>query len=242
MAQSPRVLEASQRETQHLLFGFSGNSSDVSDHFSRRYPQFQGDNHPIDGGRNWRLRSHNGNYEAVNNPSLNAIQDGDTYTVTLDLPSSSVTGPGNYDLIGATLDFSDPAAHATETAFQSINFTVTADGLSDDISLLGCLTTGSSCAVGNELAAYFSIPAAGLNEQNMATGIISGLYPPLNLLEDDGQTDIQSTVAGYSYSSSGNPTPPIATPEPASLSLLSCGLLALLLMRLLRSVRASFSV
>lgn len=175
-----------------------------------------------------------GNYEAVNNPSLNAIQDGDAYTVTLNF-TGSVTAPGMFDLTGATLAFSDPTAPATETAFDSINFTVAADGLSDDLSLLGCLTSGSSCAVGNELSAYFSIPAVDLNQQNVPATVTPGLYPSLNLLEDDGQTDIQATVTTYSYSPPGS----VTAPEPASLTLLLCGLLMLSLGRIRRQATGS---
>jgi hypothetical protein len=73
---------------------------------------------------------------------------------------------------------------------------------------LACLTTGSGCPLGNQLDANFSIVAGGLNSQNVAaTGM--GLAP-LDLLEDDGVTDIHGSVTSYSQT---------AVPEPSSLDL-----------------------
>jgi hypothetical protein len=67
---------------------------------------------------------------------------------------------------------------------------------------------------GNQLDGNFSIAAAGLNSQNVAaTGM--GLAP-LDLLEDDGVTDIHGSVTSYSET---------AVPEPSSLVIMA-GVLA----------------
>jgi hypothetical protein len=168
---------------------------------------------------------------AANNTGLNAILDGDGYNVTLDF-SGDITGTGSYDLIGATLVFSDAGASATESSFDAANLTIAtdaADSTLDDVSLLGCLTTGSGCLFGNELAVDFLIPAAELNSQNVTASTIAGLSPELNLLEDDGVTDIQGSVTGYSYVSS-----PVPTPEPPSALLGIIGIIALGYMSLQR--------
>ena len=102
---------------------------------------------------------------------------------------------------------------ATEAAFDTIYLTITPNGSFDDFSLLGCLTTGSfGCFSGNQLDASFEIPAAGLNSTSVtATGLDEP--HPLDLLEDDGNTEVQGIITAYSYSSSA------ATPEPSSLRL-----------------------
>lgn len=164
---------------------------------------------------------------AVSNPSLNNIADGDSFTITLNFPGS-VSAPGTYNFTGGTLVFSDPAAPASEDSFDAISLTVALDGSSDDISLLGCLTTGDGCLVGNYLSLNFAIPFADLNSPSAPAMLISGLSPPLDLLEDDGTTDIQGNVASYSSTS------PVVTPEPASITLVGCGLIALTLMRVRR--------
>src|SRR5215510_557101 len=125
---------------------------------------------------------------AVNNPSLNNILDLQTYLVTL-MFTGSITAPGTYNLTGGSLTFSVPSAPASEASFGSLSLTITANGGFDDFSFLGCLTTGSGCLVGNQLDANFRILATGLNSQNVTA---TGLDPPhpLDLLEDDGTTDI----------------------------------------------------
>ena len=149
---------------------------------------------------------------AVNNPDLNNILDGDQYLVTLDF-SGSISAPGTYNLAGAVLTFVDETAspQINETSFNSVSFSVVPDGGRFDLSMLGCLSTGSGCLIGNELAVNFSIPAAGLNQTNVTAQAIFGLNPPVDLLEDDGVTDIQGSVSNYSYS---------GVPEPSALGIM----------------------
>jgi hypothetical protein len=152
---------------------------------------------------------------AMNNPSLNDIQDLQAYSVTISF-LNPITAPGMYDLSGSSMMFSVPAAPAAEISFGSIILAVSADGAFDDISLLACLTTGSDCAVGNQLTANFQILATALNLQNVtATGLDQP--HPLDLLEDDGVTDIHGTISSYSYTS----TSPV--PEPSTLLLFTLG-------------------
>jgi hypothetical protein len=152
---------------------------------------------------------------------LNSIADGDAYSVTIDF-SGSVTSLGTHALLSAILGFSDPAAPASEMSFGSFLcngtstiacLTVTADGSFDDISLLGCLTTGAFGCAENQLDANFKIPAASLNSLNVTAQTIVPIAP-LDLLEDDGVTDIQGSVTKYSYTGAS----PI--PEPSALFLL----------------------
>ena len=156
---------------------------------------------------------------AANNVSLNNVNDGDGYLVTLTF-TGSIAAPGTYSLTGASLSFSDPSGPAIESTFSTISFTVSQGGGLDDISLLGCLTTGSGCLVGNELTANFQIAAASLNAQNVtATGLDQP--HPLDLLEDDGGTDIHGSISSYSYTGAVN-----SVPDPESLWLLTGGMVA----------------
>jgi hypothetical protein len=150
---------------------------------------------------------------AMNNPSLNNIHDLQPFQVTLDFPGS-ITAPGMYNLTGSSLLFSVPSAGANESSFGSINLTVTSNGIFDDMSLLGCLTTGSDCFQGNQLTANFRILAAALNSQNVPAVGLDQPHP-LDLLEDDGVTDIHGTISTYSYTGAS------PVPEPASLALCS---------------------
>jgi hypothetical protein len=148
------------------------------------------------------------NSPAVNNPSLNGIKDGEFYMVILDFPGL-LTSPGAFDpLAGATLTFLDTAAEASESAFDLISLSVLPDTSFADISLLGCLSTGSACGQGNELDANFEIPAVQLNSKTWSGEAISGLLP-LDLLGDDGTTDIHGSVSAIA-----------AVPEPAQIWLL----------------------
>jgi PEP-CTERM motif len=171
--------------------------------------------------------------QAVNNPGLNSIVDGDAYSVTLNY-NGSITAPGTYTnfqppvsclaaSVSSAACFSDSAAPASETAFAAISLTITAnaDGIHDDFSLLGCLTTGSGCAVGNQLDANFEILAANLRSPS-APAVGLDQPHPLDLLEDDGITDIQGTIASYSYAAQAT-----TVPEPASLALVGLALASL---------------
>ena len=143
---------------------------------------------------------------AVNNPSLNAIQDLQSYTVGL--PFSGLLAPGTYDLTGAALTFNVPGAAASETAFGMITLAIMANGAFDDITLKGCLTSGDCSS--NFLSASFQIPAASLNSPNVA---VTGLDQPhpFELLEDDGGLDIHGSIATFT-----------AVPEPSYLALVGC--------------------
>ena len=156
---------------------------------------------------------------AVNNPSLNNIQDLQAYTVSI-MFNGSITAPGTYNLTGANLVFSVPSAPASESSFGTISLTITASSGFDQFSLLGCLTTGSDCFAGNQLDANFEIPSAGLNSMNVAAIGLDQPHP-LDLLADDGITDIHGTITTYSY------TGPSAVPEPSSIFLVGCGLAGL---------------
>ena len=132
---------------------------------------------------------------AMNNPALNKIGDLESFLVVLGFPGS-IAGPGTYAL--TSLTFSDPAAPANETSFDVIGLTVTSNGGFDEFSLLGCLTSGGGCLAGNQLDANFKIPIASLNSQGVAATGLDQPHP-LDLLEDDGITDIQGSISSYSY-------------------------------------------
>ncbi len=118
--------------------------------------------------------------------------DGAAYTVNLSF-AGLINSPGTYDLTGSGALLNFPAAGATENNFDFISLTVAQSGSFNQVSILACLTTGSGCNQGNELDLNFMIPAASLNVMNVAAQNISGLLP-LDLLEDDGVTDIQGSV------------------------------------------------
>jgi hypothetical protein len=150
---------------------------------------------------------------AVNNLSLNDILDAQGYLVTLAF-SGGIVAPGTYDLTGSALTFSDPTAPATESGFDSISLTITANGSFDDISLLACLI-GTGC--GDQLTANFRILAVALTSQGVAA---TGLDPPhpLDLLEDGGTTDIHGSITSFSNTS---------VPEPSTLALWGFALVVL---------------
>jgi len=152
---------------------------------------------------------------AVNNPKLNDIPDGASYRIDLNFPGY-INTPGTYNLTGANLVFS-VAGMTEESNFDFLSLTVTRSGSFEQIGLLACLTTGSGCNQGNALSLSFMIPAADLNSDNITGQEIPGLLP-LDLLEDDGATDIHGLITGYSYSPPGSvPTDPV--PEPAAVLL-----------------------
>jgi hypothetical protein len=154
---------------------------------------------------------------AVNNPSLNNIKDGDAYQLMLN-SLNPILSPGLYNTPDLTLSFVDLSAGASETAFSSVSLSIIADGSFFDISLLGCLSTGSGCNVGNELDANFRIASTDLQSASAAAFLIPGLNPSLDLLEDDGVTDIQGSVTSFSNSS---------VPEPSAIGLVAAGLAVL---------------
>jgi hypothetical protein len=154
------------------------------------------------------------------NPALNNVLDNDAYTVSL-IFAGAIGGPGIFDLTGATMTFSDPAAGAAESSFDPISLTIIVNAGFDEFNLLGCLTTGSGCLVGNQLDATFEILASALNSPNVAATGLDEPHP-LDLLEDDGSTDIHGSITAYSY------TGPVNTvPEPRSMPWLSGALVAL---------------
>ncbi len=150
---------------------------------------------------------------SVNNPSLNKVADGDPYTVTLAFPGS-LPGAGTFDLSSGTLAFNDPKAPATETSFNSISLTLATDGAFFDLSLLGCLTSGSACEQGNQLDLNFQILASQLHSPTPNPVPIPGLLP-FELLEDDGLTDIHGSVSNI-------PEPIQIAPLTAAMALLLC--------------------
>jgi len=164
---------------------------------------------------------------AVNNPSLNSILDGQPFFLSFTL-SGPIGAPGTYDLTGSSLTFSVPLAGALETSFGFGRLTVIPNGSNDDISLLGCLTTGSGTCpplVGNGITANFSIPDALLTSQNVAATGLDEPHP-LDLLEDDGITDLHGSISTYSFTGSVT-----EAPEPSSAVCIACALAALLLVR-----------
>jgi hypothetical protein len=170
---------------------------------------------------------------AVNNMSLNSIADGDSYIVTL-IFTGSITSPGTYPLSGATVLFNDTTAGVTESDFGDPSISVSTNVGFDDISFLGCLNSGSGCMTGNYLSANFEIDGTKLNSQNVPASTIFGLSPAMDLLEDDGVTDIQGDVSLYSYSGSTS-----AAPEPSAIWAACAGLLAMAGVRRFRAARSA---
>ncbi len=151
--------------------------------------------------------------EAFINSSLNAIALNDAYSVYLDF-NGSITSTGTYTAFtGVT--FSDPTAAAGESGFDlgKVSLTISNDASNSsyyDLTLLGCLVTGTACDQGNQLAANFEILAADLNVAS-ASAQPSPFLTPMDLLEDDGATDIHGSVTHYSYTMSAG-----TVPEPSS--------------------------
>jgi hypothetical protein len=156
---------------------------------------------------------------AVNNLSLNNIHDGDAYQLTLN-SLNSIVSPGLYNTPDLTLGFVDLTAGVRETAFSSVSLSIVTDGSFFDISVLGCLSTGSGCNVGNELDANFRIANTDLQSVGAAAFLIPALNPSLDLLEDDGVTDIQGSVTSFANAS---------VPEPSLIGLVALGFAALII-------------
>jgi hypothetical protein len=155
---------------------------------------------------------------AVANQSLNQIRDGDAYNVVLSF-SGIVSTPGSYAL--SSILFSDPAAGASESAFISGNMNIALASPMDQFSVLGCLVDAISCFQGNELDLNFQIPAVQLNQTGVTATFIPALLP-LDLLEDGGNTEIQGSIDGYSYTGATS-----STPEPSTLGLIGVSLACL---------------
>lgn len=170
---------------------------------------------------------------ATNNPSLNNINDGQAFSITL-ANATPITGPGFYTFTGSPLTFSVPSAPAAESLFSTITLNVASSGSFDDFSLFACLA-GFDCSVGNSLSASFRIPAASIGALNVAA---IGLDPPhpFELLEDDGITDLHGSISLYSNTSPGTTTPTTTTPEPPSAVLTALPLLGIVLSTLKRKL------
>ena len=154
---------------------------------------------------------------ALNNPALNQIADGDSFTIRLNF-AGAISAPGTYTLTG--IGFLS-AGGVAENNFASAILTIVQSGAADTLSLFAGLATGSGCNQGNELDLNFSIAAADLTSLNAAASQINGLLP-LDLLEDDGVTDIHGTVTSFSNTSPAS-TP---IPEPSVVLLLLSGAIA----------------
>ena len=163
---------------------------------------------------------------SVNNPDLNNIPDGALFTVTLTF-NGFINSPGTFDLTGFPVRFSVAAAGAFEDGFDLASLTVAQSGGFDQVSFFGCLTAGSGCNQGNELDLSFMVPSGQLSGQNVAAQAIPGLLP-LDLLEDDGVTDIHGLITDYSF------TPASAVPEPSPFVLSAFGGLLIALARVRR--------
>ena len=164
---------------------------------------------------------------AVNNPTLNLLRDGDLFTILLSF-AGAFDAPGVYSLTAADLVFSTPALPNLEADFDSATLIIARSGASDVISILACLTTGSGCDTGNELDLNFMVPAADFHGHNVATAQVPGVLP-LDLLEDDGVTDIHGSIDQFSSSTS--------TPEPTSFLLAGSALITVGLLGMKRRNR-----
>lgn len=156
---------------------------------------------------------------AMNNPTLDGINDFDNYVVTID-SSNQILSPGLYNSADLTISFLDTSVGVSETAFNSVSISIVADGSSFDFSVQGCLSTGSGCNAGNELLANFSIANTDLGSANASASPIPFLSPSLDLLEDEGGTDIQGSVTNFSNTNA---------PEPAAIAMAAIGLAGLVL-------------
>jgi hypothetical protein len=110
----------------------------------------------------------------------------------------------------------------TETDFTSGILAVFTSGSNAGFGASGCVGSGSGCNQGNSLSLSFQIPLASLNTINIPAQAIAGINP-LDLLEDDGVTDIQGNVHSASFDSTAS------VPEPSALLLVGLGLVGLAL-------------
>jgi hypothetical protein len=146
---------------------------------------------------------------AIDNPALNQINDGDSFTVALGFAGSA----SDSGLTGtSSVLFTDNTASVSENGFISGVMDVSLDSGEDQLSVLACLLDPVSCTQGNQLDLNFQIAAAGFNQSGVTAQFIPGLTPALDLLEDGGNTEIQGSITGYSYIASTS-----AVPEPSTL-------------------------
>lgn len=162
---------------------------------------------------------------STDNPSLNNVLDGSSYSVTINLLNGSLDG------FGATFsDDANPAGNATENRFQSITIAESSPaGAVVTFSISACLV-GYSCFAntGGELDLSFSIASTDLfSSSASATGLGTA---PMELLEDSGATDIHGSIDTYSFTAAKN-----AVPEPSTILLLVSGWIALASRRLKNS-------
>ena len=156
---------------------------------------------------------------AFNNPSLNNVADGDTWMLSLPF-DGAIRGPGTYSsLANSNPTFSDATAGASEGDVGFTSLSISQVGGLDAFSLFGCLNTGSGCFFGNDLSVSFQIAAADFSS---SSAVAAGMDPPhpLDLLEDDGTTDIQGSITSYGYTAAAA----AQTPESSSLYFLAEGL------------------
>ena len=155
---------------------------------------------------------------AVANPGLNAIQDGDPFTVALTFAGSIATH-GTYAL--SSILFNDASAGASEGAFISGSMTITDTAGMDQFSVLGCLVDPSTCLQGNELDLNFEISDTQLNQTGVTAQAVPLLSPSLDLFEDSANTEIQGSIGGYSYPGGAQ------VPEPSTFALIAAAGLCL---------------
>lgn len=150
--------------------------------------------------------------------NLNNVAIGDSFTGTLNI-GGAITAPGTYSLTGSNLVFSVPSRSATETFTISGNVTISQASGVDTFSMFAC---NPACPGSTDtFSVNFTIPASGLNLQNVTASNVTGLQG-IDLSGNSGLFDILGNVTTYSYT---------AVPIPTSGLLLVSGLIGLLLLR-----------
>jgi hypothetical protein len=152
---------------------------------------------------------------AAANSALNNIQDGDAYSVVLNF-AGTIASPGTFPLTSIVL--TDLTSPVTESAFISGSLTLSESSGVDTFSVLGCLIDSATCLLGNQLTLNLQIPSSSLTQSGVSAQGVPGITPSMDLLEDDGATDIQGTIASYSQ-----PTGSSAVPEPSTAMLMVLG-------------------
>ncbi len=162
-----------------------------------------------------------GGATAVANPALNNVVDADAFTIQLSF-AGPIGGPGAIPL--TSVSFVDTTVSAYELGFISGTAVITTAGSMSQFAVVGCLISASSCLTGNQLALNFQVPTSSLTGSNISAQPIPALLA-VDLLEDDGATEIQGTLSNYSY------TGTTSTPEPSTLTMIAIGAGCLLLSR-----------